>query len=76
MRNDKFNSTPARNSHWLIRLVRWLFGENLAQWLCMAVLIYFAWCIAGGGHGFDLLVVWIAGNLWISFKPNVEEDHK
>lgn len=70
MRNKISSSTPTRHSHWLVRMVGWLFGKNLAQWLCMSVVMLFSYIIAKGGHGFDLLVFWVAAQLWITFKPN------
>jgi len=76
MRTKDSSSTPAANSHWLIRLVRWMFGENIQQWMCMLIVIAFAYMIAKGGHGFDLLVFWVAANLWDIFKPNVKVEHE
>ncbi len=59
-----------RQSYWIMRAFRWLLGENVAQWICMAVVIYFSCCISISGHGFDLLIFWIAGNLRTFFHTN------
>ncbi len=70
MRNKAQQSTTAGHSHWLVRLVRCIFGHNLKQALCIIGLMILSFQIAKGGHGFDLLCCLILSELFKLFSPN------